>query len=166
MNNITEAQAREVAIKLTIPKQKELEEVRNKSREYFTELYLSTLPEGLMEAFKKHPSFFRTRETFLLHGNGFNWQKISASKNVPCSSNIFTPSPEESKKLLLLLNLEEARHDELKRLIIDIEVALNALGTFKRIHESFPEVSKYLSSESKLSTASALNLSELREKLR
>lgn len=164
MSIITKTQAREIAVKLTEYQQKELEGVTTEANKYFTEVYLSTLPECLKEAFEKYPLFFRGRSSFQLCGNGFNWQSVSTSKSVPYINNTFSPSKEEAAKLLLLINKVEAKRSELKRLIIEIEVALNSLKTFKRISESFPEASNYLSY--KVNTALAVNLSEIREKLK
>lgn len=164
MSIITKTQAEEAAVKLTATQQKEYDKARKETQTCFTELYLATIPEEVKSLFEKYPSYFVSRKEFQLHGNGFNWQHVNTLKEVPCAKRAYSPEPKEAEKLLKLLNIEAEKRSELEKLRSEIEIALNSLRTFKRIKESFPEASKYLSI--KTSTALAVNLSEIREKLK
>lgn len=164
MSIITKTQAGEIAVKLTANQQKEYDKARKETQTFFTEKYLATVPEEVKTLFEKYPSYFDSRKEFQLQGNGFNWQYVNTLKEVPCSKITYSPEPKEAEKLLKLLNIEDVKRNELKKLRSEIEVALNSLRTFKRINESFPEASKYLSI--KTSTALVVNLSEIREKLK
>ena len=164
MSNISKTQAEEIAVKLTATQQKEYDKARKETQTFFTEKYLATIPEEVKTLFEKYPSYFESRKDFQLQGNGFNWQYVNTLKEVPCAKRTYSPEPKEAEKLLKLLTVEESKRFELEKLRSEIEIALNSLRTFKRINESFPEASKYLSL--KTSTALAVNLSEIREKLK
>lgn len=164
MSIITKTQAQEIAVKLTTNQQKEYDKARKETQTFFTEKYLATIPEEVKNLFEKYPSYFVSRKEFQLQGNGFNWQYVNALKEVPYSNRTYSPEPKEAEKLLKLLNIEDEKRIELIKLRSEIEIALNSLRTFKRINESFPEASKYL--QIKTSTALAVNLSEIREKLK
>lgn len=164
MSIITKTQAEEVAVKLTAKQQKEYEKARLETQTFFTEKYLSTVPEEVKNLFEKYPSYFDSRKEFQLQGNGFNWQYVHTLKEVPCSKRTYSPGPKEAEKLLKLLNFEDLKRSELKKLRSEIEIALNSLRTFKRINESFPEARPHLTI--KTSTALAVNLSEIRDQLK
>lgn len=164
MSIITKTQAQEIAVKLTVNQQKEYDKARKETQTFFTEKYLATVPDEVKNLFEKYPSYFDSSKEFQLQGNGFNWQYVQTLKEVPYSKRTYSPDPKEAEKLLKLLNTEDCKRAELKKLRSEIEIALNSLRTFKRINESFPEASQYLTI--KTSTALAVNLSEIREKLK
>lgn len=166
MSNITKTQAQEIAVKLTETHKKDYDKACKETQSFFTEKYLATIPEEIKTLFEKHPSYFTSRKEFQLQGNGFSWQYIETLKEVPFSKRTHSPEPKEAEKLLKLLNTEDEKRNELRKLRTEIELALNSLRTFKRINESFPEANKYLIIKTKTSIAVTLNLSEIREKLK
>jgi len=162
--NITKTIATEVANKLLENKTLAMKEAKDKVSAAFDKIYLSRIPKEVLNVFEKHKEFIKSGKDFQLQGNGFDWNWVQTSKELPKTKNAFQPNEEEAKSLLVLINTFEALVKEKRELLAEIETSLSNLKTYKRIQDNFPEAFTLLPSvtENRLT----INLSELRNKIK
>jgi len=163
MSNITKAIAQEVAIKLTVKKRDSLKNEELKLKDDFREIIIKTIPKDVLDCFEKHPSYFDTRTSVQLSGNGFQWESINFGKELPVFRN-FTPDAVTAKKIMILKNKVEDSKKNLSDLQKEIENALFGLRTYKRVEENFPEAFAFL--PNKITTSLAINLTDIRQKIK
>jgi len=162
--NITKTIAAEVAEKLLSKQALEIKNLRNKLESTFDEIYLKTIPKEVVELFKKYPNYFKTRNNFHLSGNGFDWKSITAYKSLPYINYAFQPNEKDSIILHNSINKIDKKKSEYKKLHSEIEIALFGLRTYKRVEENFPEA--FLLLPNKITTSLAVNISDLRNKIK
>lgn len=164
MSIITKTMAAEVAKKLTEKKAEDLQKTAAKISELFEEMYKETLNPEVLNLFEKHPSYFKSRTDFQLKGEGLNYEYVSLSKGLPYSSNIFTPTKTQAAGLRKALDSKERKRKTLHDLKNEIEITLWSLRSYKKIGEFLPEAIPFL--PEKITTALALNVSDLRQRLK
>jgi len=162
--NITKQIASEVAVLLLQEKQKEINSLKKNLDSEFTEIVLKTIPIDVLDFNDKFPDYLDLRSSFQCMGNGFNYKWLNTSKSLPCKNSNFLPNPSEAKKLLSIIGKIGDKKKVYNELLKEIEVTLFSLRTYKRVEESFPEA--FILLPNKTTTAVALNISDLRQKIK
>lgn len=164
MSVITKTMAAEAAKKLTEKKAEDLQKSAEKISEVFEEMYKKTLSSEVLDLFEKHPSYFKSRTSFQLKGEGLNYEYVCLNKGLPYSSNIFTPTKTQAAELRKALDSIERKRKILHDLKTEIEITLWSLRSYKKIAEFLPEAVPFL--PQKMTTALAVNVSDLRQRLK
>jgi len=162
--NVTKAIATEVAEKLIQKQGLELKELKQDLKQKFEDIVLNTIPKDIKDFYKKHPRYTNTRQSFQLSGNGFEYKYLNTKNEVPAVTNSFQPNEADALVLHGLLNEIDKKEKEYKKLFSEIEVALFGLRTYKRVEENFPEA--FLLLPNKITTSLAVNISDLRQKIK
>jgi len=162
--NITKLIATEVAEKLTDKKRLEIVNLKTDLSLVFEGIVLKSIPDEVIKLYKKYPNHFETKRSFQLCGNGFEYQYLGVTKDIPHYKSSFTPNEEDSKLLINKLNEIKDLKKKYDELFKEIEITLFSLRTYKRVEENFPEA--FLLLPNKTTYAVALNISDLRQKIK
>lgn len=165
MSRITKQIATSVANQLVLSRNQDLKKEQLKLSEIVTSIYLSKIPDEVMEFFKLYPVFFKTKGGIKLNGNGFNYEFFPMTKNVPDNNDSYCGlfSKEDCDKIKnqwLLIQKLQAENDKLH---FDIETALVNYRTYSNIEKEFPEAFKLL--PARQITALVVNIKDIRCKL-
>jgi len=162
--NITKAIATEVAAKLLKKQSLEIKSLKDELTVKFTEIYSKELPKEVLDLFSKHPDYFEARRQMQVTGNGFSYQYINLQFPMPSKRSCFSPNEKDAKILMTYLNKINDKKAGYNKLFSELEIALFGLRTYKRVEENFPEA--FLLLPNKTTTAIALNISDLRQKIK
>lgn len=162
--NVTKQIASEVAEKLIQKQGLELIELKENLKQKFEEIVLNTIPKYIKDFYKKHPRYMDTRQSFQLSGNGFEYKYLNTKNEVPAFSHSFQPNDRDAIILHGLLNEIDKKEKQYEKLFSEIEIALFGLRTYKRVEENFPEA--FLLLPNKITTSLAINISDLRNKIK
>lgn len=162
--NITKTIAVEVSEKLIQKQGLELKQLKENLKVKLEEIILNTIPKEIKDFYKKHPSYVETRQSFQLSGNGFEYQYLNTKNHIPAFKTSFQPNEVDALLIKNLLNEIKDKEKEYKKLFSEIEIALFGLRTYKRVEENFPEA--FLLLPNKITTSLAINISELRNKIK
>lgn len=162
--NITKAIAVEVAEKLIQKQGLELKGLKEDLKQKLENIILGTIPKEIKDFYKKHPSYVETRQSFQLSGNGFEYQYLNTKNHIPAFKSSFQPNETDALLIKNSLNQIKDKEKEYKKLFSEIEVALFGLRTYKRVEENFPEA--FLLLPNKITTSLAVNISDLRQKIK
>jgi hypothetical protein len=164
MSIITKTFAAEVAKKLTEKKAKSLATAEANLKALLTEMYVRSLSPEVVKLFDKMPAYFKTRNDLQLSGNGFSYEWVGLSNSMPCISQYFTPDEDQAKILNTAIDERDAKKRELSGLKDELILTLLSLRSYKKIGEFLPEAIPFL--PEKITTALAVNLSDLRDRLK
>lgn len=160
---ITKQIATDVAKQLIAEKQKEIDDLKKELNHKAYELYVVTIPEGLLKQFKKYPDFFYSNKSFYLSGIGLNHKNVSFDVYMPRKSQTMLVDDVNAKWFELAFNVIEQKQKELGDFKIQIEIALFNLRTYNNVEKQFPEAFKFL--PPKQTSAVMINIKDIRCKL-
>nr|DAJ08476.1 MAG TPA: Nucleotide modification associated domain 5 [Caudoviricetes sp.] len=161
---ITKTIAENVAEELTKKLDEKIKEHKKDLEKVAGNIYVKSLPKGLMEAYDKFPKYFNTRCSIQLVGNGANYETIWLDKEYPSVEYRYTASEKDTKSILGRYDTIKKLEKEKKDLETNIQEALLALKTYKRVEQEFPEAVQYLP-ESSSCIAIAIPMKDLRGKI-
>lgn len=167
MSRITKKIAEDVARKLVAPKKEKLEQRKQEFEKNITEICWNKVPIEISTEFLRHPEFFRTTSTFKPSGNGWNFQTLHLSENLPNkygNSFCFEMDVKTSNALLKEYNRNKDQKEEIEELQRDLENILFNLRTYKAVTENFPEAAEHLPKI--VNNSIALNLSDIRNRIK
>jgi|GEM_PF-5527684 len=163
---ISKASAEQIAIAILMPLEKQRDAALKIFESAAKEAYLQTVPDKVMEVYKKFPCWCQSATGLKLDGNGFDRLYVSVGR-VPSTTEYnmsFKPSADTAKKLHVLERAFSDLKERYKKMLLDTETALLNLRTYKAIAEQIPEAIPFLPATE--STAIILNLSGLRKNLK
>ncbi|MDP1818059.1 MAG: hypothetical protein Q8K92_26640 [Leadbetterella sp.] len=143
---ISKAIAEHVAKVMTRPQAKVISALYEELQISVTTNYLASLPSEVKETFHTHPDYFRVTTSvyhFKIggHVHFHNIDKPNTVYHLPEKLHkTYIPTDAEEK----LARKKEKLELEHKRLILEIQQAVIALGTYKRVSEQFPEAIPHL----------------------
>jgi len=164
MSIITKSMAAEVAKKLTEKKAENLTAAKKELQKVFTEMYEQGANSEILKLYTKYPSYFNSRTEFQVSGNGMSYEWFETTKALPCYNAQFKPDENQAAELIRLKGVKEAREVELRKLRYELETVLWSLRSYKKIAEFLPEAAPFL--PEKITTALAVNVSDLRQRLK
>ena len=164
MSIITKTMAAEVAKKLTEKKAESSAAAKTELQRAFTEMYEQKVNPEILKLYAKHPSYFNRRTDFQVSGNGLSYEWFETTKEMPCANAQFKPDADQAEELIKLKGVKDARDSELRKLRYELETVLWSLRSYKKIAEFLPEAVPFL--PQKITTALAVNVSDLRQRLK
>ena len=162
--NITKSMAEEIAIKMVEPITKRIEELRKQSNQIAYEAIIPTIPQDVLDCYKKHQSYFMVPyNTYVYHGT---WEmRLYGLPPFPSLHKDYhrVQIGAEAMERLSRLNIEmEQIKEEKKKTTASIIATLISLRTMKRVKEGFPEAHKYMEEYNKgKCTAVALPIKDI-----
>lgn len=166
MATLTKVEAIEVAKQMLSKHKERLVDAERLFKETFSEHYLATLPVGVLQLFHQGSNYLNKSCQLTINGDGWNFERVTLDRDVP-RLNSNTAISFDSQVSLKLRKMCDDVGDQRKQYVETkdaIIVALNTLRTYKKIGESLPEAIPFL--PNKTTTALALNLDELRNKIK
>jgi hypothetical protein len=143
---ITKAIAEQVAKSMTAPEAKIIEELYIELQKSVKKNYIDNLPVDLIKVFEKYPYYFRTTtgvNNYQIGGyvSFYKENQDGDTTTLPESRNHhYIPSDAEIK----IFQRKDKLKSQYSKLNTDIQQALLALVTYKRVSEQFPEAVPHL----------------------
>ena len=167
MSVISKDLAGQIAYKMTEKSRLAAEKLHVEFRELTTSQYEETIPEEVLKCFKKHPDWFETVESVSIHGNGFNHEYVSTTRQVITqlgrSSPIFQPISKIADKLTTAIRKWQKAKKEYENLKSESKQALLTLKTFSNIRKEIPLAAPMLPPP--MSNALVVNFESLKKRL-
>lgn len=165
---ISKEAARQISIKMTEKKQKELDILKKEISDVGYQLAKSTIKKDVLEFYEKHKGYFNVADTLQVSGTGLNFEQIYFSPSLPKSDSsqryiAKLVDNETAKKIITLLHKKRDLKKQLDCLRNDIEIALISLGTHAKIQSEFKEAAPFI--VVKESVALAVNISDIKKRL-
>lgn len=135
-------------------------------RELVTSSYEETIPEDVKKCFKKHPDWFTSNCSIKIHGNGFDWEYLSATRPVISNENQrgkLEPNSKLAEKIIRVKNKWQDAVEKYKKLMKESEAALLTLKTYNNIRKELPIAASMLPPP--MSNALVCNFESLKKKL-
>ena len=160
--NITKGIAEEIATKLLIEKQNELDEQNKTLKEFVKNIIRSRIPAEIDALWGRFPNWINSTYYFYITGEGMNHTQMNLGGEIPFgASNTIQFTPEQAREYTAHQNKLDNLKKEYDALYQEIVTALVGLRTYNRIQESFPEAYALLPADRK-STALVVNINKLR----
>lgn len=170
MATITKQEAEFISKKLMA---KRLEETKSKEKDFrllITQMYIEQTPVEVIKLQKKYPDWFCTSSSISLPYEDYRGEIVTAinayGSPSPRICNNYTSAkleiPKDQKALVFKMRNEvDAIKKKYKEDLFTIENSLNALKTYARITEHFPEAVEYLPTKEKM--ALSINFTDVRK---
>ncbi|KAA3691699.1 Nmad5 family putative nucleotide modification protein [Bacteroides salyersiae] len=162
--NITKTMAEQTANKMVEPITKKIKELKNQLNQIAYEAIIPTIPQDVLDCFKKHRSYFMTPyDVYVCHGN---WKMLVQGLPLfPGTKSLYPDIQigiEDMERLRKLETEIKEIKEEKEKTIQSIVATLMSLRTIKRVKEGFPEAYKHMEeySEEKC-TAIALPIKDI-----
>lgn len=142
-----------------------IDKAKKELKDQVSEYVFAHIPDEIIEAYKKHPSYFTRRDYVSLVSGTVQLWNYKCEIFPSWDSNIVSISNQQMERVNLMnKNLTKIcqENDSFK---YRVEQTLLSLGTYKRIKEMFPEAYDYIPTEKKAenTTAIALPIQELQD---
>lgn len=165
MSRVTNEIARAVAEKLVQSKKDEQVVLEKELQVVIRDMYIASLPKGLMVAYKTYEEWFDTCNQILLKGvgitPGYNYYRIGDA--LPKNTQFLELTDEQVKEILRLEGSIKSKKGEIESLRNQIKTALLTYRTYKNIEDNFPEAFVLL--PVRVSTLPMINIKDIRCKL-
>jgi len=166
MSRITKELAKQVAIKLTEQSRLAVEVIKKEYQQLVTDIYISTTPKEIKEAFKKHPEWFYTRGQVILDGHGFRWERVPTTQHVIANAGTEADLKMTSvfaDKIMKSKRKYDKSKEEYEKLKTETENALITLRTYRQIIENIPAAEKFMPPP--ISNALVVNFDNLNKRI-
>lgn len=164
---ISKELASKVAKAMMSEKRKKQDDLFAQFKDKLKQAYIITIPQLVLDTFKKHPDYFHTTRVICIDTNGFNNFHVNIDTPILNNSgNYYTfyhPSPSASSSLMKLKNSISSLRDKNDKLELELKETIIALRTFARIQELLPEAVPFLPKSQ--STEIIVDLTQLRKKI-
>ena len=148
-------------------KRKNQDDLFNKFKDNVKQAYITTIPQLVLDTYKKHPDYFHTARVICIDTNGFNNFHVNIDTSVLNNSGsyytFYNPSKSVSSSLMELRNSYSSLRDKNDKLELELKETIIALRTFARIQELLPEAVPFLPKSQ--STEIIVDLTQLRKKI-
>ncbi len=146
MGKISQGTAEKVALEITKPLKEGIAKKEKELGEALAQVLEKEVPKEVAEAYKKYPTWIKSRSGVSLQGHGFSYTGISLYRSVPREKEEYYYNiPAAESKAIHKLNNElidlEKQYKETRE---TIENTLLTLGTDKRVQETYPEAYPFL----------------------
>ena len=146
MGKISGKVVEEIALKIVEPIKKKMKEIEDQIQIKVYDIYVEKVPEAVMKIFKTNSEYIKTVTTIYLKDHGFNNRTVNI-KPCPTSSSYSDSihlTAAQAKDLQKLEEQKEKLKDKYNVTKKEVEGAILALGTHKRVIEQFPEIAPFL----------------------
>lgn len=161
---ITKQIANDVAIKMLADKKKSINEIDRELGLTVQNMLVAQIPAEVLTVFAKHASYFDSRRSWHINGEGLNWEVVTIPESLPYKGGAFTPTSEQAKELVKIINKQKDKHTAYKKAVRELEVLLYNLKTYANVTKSFPEALPFLPVGQ--NTAVAFNIEDVRKLLK
>lgn len=149
MSRITNEIADKITDKLSEPKKKIYDEATKNYKALVKKLYQAQTPASVISEAIRNPNWFYYSNE-ITFGHGFNFEKVYVEGNVISNGNgrcYLNPDKATAKEIRDVKNMMEKEKEGYRAFKTEVNQALHALRTFKRIREELPAAAQYLPPE-------------------
>lgn len=168
MSRITQDQAKQVSIDMTKSLKDKLDYAKITLSELMSGIMYRRTPQVIIEAHKKHPSYFDTISTVYVQGKGFTGQPIPTSDKFISSNDNYSTTidiTDDEHNILWDAYIDhenvQKQYDKLRSTISN---TIYQLRTYSQITQQFPEAVPFL--PTKTTTALSIPINDIRAQLK
>lgn len=161
---ITKTIAEQVAKKMLAKIKEQVAEVDREKQSICTEYYATTLPDGLLDMFAKHPRYFN--QSMVKNANiiGLGKDNLWFGCNMPVTYYDNLDVPESiSEKIVAKVQAAKALNKKYDEMYEELVSSLLALRTYANVQKNLPEAAVHLPQVAERFLPS--NLTSLKERL-
>lgn len=164
MARITKEAAHNAAEAITKSLKEAIAQKKVEMGEVLYDLVKAHIPAVVLGLQETKSKYIDTYQSLSLMGNGFSYYSVKMKDPLPMEghSSYYYINVKDAAKMTKLRNELETMEEKYERTQTEIETAILALGTYKRVEESYPEAVAYLPLAN-TNTGVALNLQPIRK---
>ena len=164
---INQSMAKEVAIKMTEKKSKEVQNLKLEYYQFIHDEYVKKTPKPIIDALKKYPEWIATTNSIRFSGFGISIESLNTKTPViNNTTNYYAILEIDSVLANKIIKIRDKYIDaerKYKALRDKIETALNGLRTFAQVEKHLPEALPFLPKSSSMELV--VNFDKLREEI-
>ena len=165
---INQSMAKEVAIKMTEKKAREVKDLQLEYFQFVHDEYVKKTPKAVIEALKKYPEWIAITNTIRFSGFGISIESVNTKTPViNNTTNYYAILEIDSVLANKIIKIRDKYIDTERRykaLRDKIETALNGLRTFAQVEKHLPEALPFLPKSSSMELV--VNFDKLREEIK
>lgn len=166
MSRITKDIASAMAKQLTESQSKEISQLGNELTAVCRQLYIDSLPAGILLVYKKWMEWFDSTSSIIINGPGLTqgYKYYNIGESLPKNKGRIEVDANQADDIVMLENKITVKKKEYNELKSSIEAILFNLRTYKNVCDKFPEAAKYLPAQ-KTPAPIMITLKDIRCKL-